>query len=151
MASLAAAMLRRPVEFEISIHNVDKQPLSVSEIRTRLVQFETRDVVWLTRADTFVKKTGLFPQATFVVGVDTIQRVPDVAYYQGNRGDRDQAIEQLVGQGCRFLVFGRESEGTFIELNDCALPARLAQVCQGVSQASFRRDVSSRALRKGRP
>ncbi len=53
MAEIARKRLGVPVEFEISIENVDKLPLDYLEIARRLEQFSRDEVVWLTRAATF--------------------------------------------------------------------------------------------------
>ena len=60
MATVAARVLQVPTEFELSIQNVDKPALEAAEILTRLEQFDRTQVVWLTNADTFVKKARVF-------------------------------------------------------------------------------------------
>ena len=92
MTDVAVQLLAQEVEFEISVSNVDKGELSSSAIRHRLKQFGVSQPVWITRAPTFVEKSILFPAATFVVGVDTIQRIADSTYYEGRQVDRDQAL-----------------------------------------------------------
>ena len=77
MAEIAAAELGVPVEFEISIVNVDKPPLDFIEIEHRVSQFAPQQLVWLTRAATFEEKSARFPGVTFVVGVDTMRRIAD--------------------------------------------------------------------------
>ena len=48
---------------------------------------------------------------------------------------------------CRFLVFGRLLEDRFQTLDQLALPRPLAALCQAVSEADFREDISSTQLR----
>ena len=148
MAAIAAQRLRLPVSFEISIDNVDKAPLADDEINKRLSHFGEHQIVWLTCSDTFVKKARVFRSVTFLVGVDTIQRVADAAYYGGECRVRDRAVEQLHMRECRFLVFGRLIDGLFQQLKDCKLPPRLVEICDTVPERVFRRDISSRHLRE---
>lgn len=147
MAQIAEAKLGRPVEFEIAISNVDKPPLDYCEIRHRVEQFSLQDRIWLTRLPTFVEKARRFPQATFVVGIDTLLRIADPSYYGQDSGARDRAIQELVERGCRFLVFGRFFKGRFWELNNVTIPDPLRAICEGVKEAEFREDVSSTRLR----
>ena len=55
MAELAGNILATPVEFEISIENVDKPPLDFTEMAERLKQFGPAQTVWFTRAPTFAQ------------------------------------------------------------------------------------------------
>src|SRR5262245_2239845 len=84
LAQTAAEILRTPVHFELSVLNVDKPPLTVSEVRRRLVHFAWRATVELTRAPTFLEKSRIFRDATFVIGADTAERL-GAARHQGAR------------------------------------------------------------------
>ena len=77
MASLASKIAGQPVEYEISITNVDKPTLDYSDLESRIVQFDAVERVWLTRAEHFTEKVVLFPQSTFVLGADTFMRLWD--------------------------------------------------------------------------
>jgi hypothetical protein len=127
---------------------VDKPPLDFIEIADRLDGLAGQ-AVWLTRAATFAVKARLFPGATFVVGADTIQRIADPRYYHHNSAAVTNAVDVLRAQNCRFLVFGRLIEGTFCTLADLSLPARLREICRGVSAAQFCDTRSSSAIRLG--
>src|SRR5205823_10578120 len=81
LADVAARLLRAEVAFELSLENVDKPPLTVEEVQSRLVQFARKADIWLTRAPTFVQKARLFPGAVFVVGADTAARIVAARYY----------------------------------------------------------------------
>jgi hypothetical protein len=139
-------LLGRPVEFEISIENVDKPPLDFTELAARAGQFADAPL-WFTRAPTFAQKARLFPGAAFVVGADTIERIGEARYY-GSPAARDAALEELAAAGTRFLVFGRVVEGRFCGLADLPLPSLLADMCTGVPAERFRRDISSTELRR---
>ncbi len=147
MAEYAAARLQTPVHFELSILNVDKPTLDYWELQQRAAALADQ-VLWLTRAPTFVSKAGLFPEVTFVVGADTITRIADPRYYGNNATWRDAALAEIITRGCRFLVFGRTVSGKFESLDDLTLPANLRAICDGVSESEFRDDVSSTELRR---
>jgi nicotinamide mononucleotide (NMN) deamidase PncC len=148
MVEIAQETLGRPVALEISIENVDKLPLDYMEIERRLGQFPPEQTVYLTRAATFEEKSRLFAGATFVVGVDTLERIAAPQYYGDSASARQSAVERIAGRGCRFLVFGRALGDNFIRLNDLDLPDSLRALCREVPPEVFREDVSSTALRQ---
>ncbi|NMC21763.1 MAG: hypothetical protein GYA33_15235 [Thermogutta sp.] len=150
MAEMAEKILGVPVEFEISILNVDKPPLDYAELRRRAAQFSLEESVWLTRAPTFEEKSRRFPGAVFVVGADTIRRIADPRYYGHDGAAREAAIARIADRGCRFLVFARSVEGRCLELENLDLPPALRAVCRGVPREQFREDLSSSDLRTGR-
>jgi len=148
MAEIARQRLGVPIEFEISVVNVDKPPLDFIEIDRRVGQFAPEQVVWLTRAATFEEKSARFPGVTFVVGVDTLRRIADPRYHGNDPAAWLAAMERIAARGCRFLVFGREREGRFVGLADLGLQPPLRDLCQQVPAEEFREDISSTALRK---
>ena len=152
MAAAAASRLGRPVAYELCIRNVDKPPLNFHDMRARREQFSESEDVWLTNAPTFVEKARLFGAVTFVVGADTMRRIADARYYEN--GDVDTVVDELARIGCRFLVFGRvldrEEGNRFVTLDDLDLPNRLRDLSEGFSEAEFRSDISSTALRDRR-
>jgi len=148
MADMAKWILGSTVEYEISVTNVEKPPLDYAEIRARIAQFPSQQVVWLTRAPTFVEKSAIFPQTTFVVGIDTIRRIAEPRYYGGQRQAFDKAIRQIADRGCRFLVFGRTGSQGFQTLFDIELPETLRGICQEVTEQQFRADISSTYIRQ---
>lgn len=147
MAKIAEAKLGRPVEFEISILNVDKPPLDYVEIKNRVEQFAIQERVWLTRLPTFVEKARRFPGCTFVVGMDTLLRIADPRYYSQSPVMRERALAEIADHGCRFLVFGRLIKGQFLTLENAEIPPALRAICQGVSEKEFREDICSTELR----
>ena len=147
MADVAAAILGQPVEFEISIENVDKPPLDFTEMEQRLAQFKTGQELWFTRAPTFERKAALFPDTTFVVGADTIRRIADPQYYCDDPGAAAAAIDAIGRHGGRFLVFGRHCGDRFESLNQLKLPESLQRLCREVPAEQFRADISSTRLR----
>ena len=137
-----------PAAMEISILNVDKPVLDYLEIDRRLGQFSPQQAVWLTRAATFDDKSRLFPGATFVVGVDTLQRIVDPRYYGNDHSVMMQSLGRIIARDCRFLVFGRTLVSSFIRLSDISLPDVLRRACIEIPPEKFREDVSSTAIRK---
>ena len=148
MARVAQQRLGLPVEWEISIANVDKPALDFHEMRLRSEQFTGSEPLWLTRAPTFVEKSRLFPGATFMVGADTIERIAEARYYHGDPQAARAAIDTIAAAGCRFLVFGREGPNGFETLTNLALPQALRNICREVGESEFRADISSTALRQ---
>ncbi|MBN2021507.1 MAG: adenylyltransferase/cytidyltransferase family protein [Pirellulales bacterium] len=150
MARIAAELLGRPVEFEIAIVNPDKPPIDFDQMKRRTEQFDREQVVWLTRAATFVEKSRLFPGATFVVGADTLRRIADPRYYGDDAAACQAALRRIAARGCRFLVFGRNTGTGFVSLAHLDLPEPLASICREVPAEQFRVDVSSTQLRNAR-
>lgn len=147
IAEVGGRLLSSPVEYEISIDNVDKPPLDFLQMQARAQQFSSAESLWFTRAATFVEKAAIFPGATFLVGVDTLVRIADSKYY-GGEASCSAALTQIAAHGCRFLVFGRKTPGGFQTLWDLRLPPVLANICREVPAAEFREDVSSTELRR---
>ena len=142
--------LMRPVEFEISIENVDKPPLDYTEMQLRAEQLQHHGIpLWFTRAPTFDEKSRLFPGATFIVGVDTLLRIAQCKYYHNDAATAEAAFTRIAGRGCRFLVFGRVCEGKFETLADLELPDSLRKLCDKVPASEFREDVSSTECGEG--
>ncbi|KAL2948132.1 hypothetical protein AAZX31_20G108700 [Glycine max] len=100
--------------FEISAVNADKPPLSVSQIKDRIKQFEkVGKTVIISNQPYFYKKAELFPGSAFVIGADTAVRLINPKYYDG---DYNKMLKILVGckeTGCTFLVGGRNVDGAF--------------------------------------
>jgi hypothetical protein len=148
MHAIAQKRLGGPVEFEISVENVGKLPLDYVDMANRAAQF-TEGLLCFTRAPRMVQKARLFPGRTIVCGLDTITRVADVRFANGSEAERDTTIAEIAQLGNRFLVFGRTKfGGGFETLDDLDLPPALREICDGVSEAEFRADVSSTQLRK---
>lgn len=151
MAQVATEALGLEVAYELSVSNVDKPPLDYIEMDSRLSEIQNQDPdrsLLLTQAPTFVAKAALLPGSTFVVGIDTLVRIAEVRYYDGDPVRRDRALQHLSDLGCRFLVFGRAHGGRFQTLHDVSLPSVLVSLCQQVPESEFREDISSTALRR---
>ena len=150
IAQVASQRTGGEVMYELSITNVDKPPLDFIDIQQRydLLRENNGAKLLLTNAPTFRKKAMLFPGCTFIVGADTMSRIGNVRYYDGEPAAYEAAIQYLADQRCRFLVFGRELDGRFQVLDDLALPSPLRNLCDEVPAKDFRQDVSSTDLRE---
>lgn len=163
LAQVASTMLSAEVVFEISVRNVDKQPLHEEDIRRRLVQFRTMDNgrrttiferfparVVLTDAPLIAQKARLFPGCTFVIGYDTAARLMDPVYYPGEEDGVRRALAAIREAGCRLLVAGRLVDGVYHTLADLDIPVEFANLFQAIPEAAFRVDISSTEIRAGR-
>lgn len=149
MARAAEARLGMSVLFEISVRNVDKPPLTISEIRARLRQFEGigRRVV-LSREPLYREKAALYSGNPFVVGYDTAARTLDPAYYDGDPARMREALSGIRDAGCRFLVAGRLVGSQFKIVGDLSIPAEFEDLFEGIPEEEFRVDLSSTELRR---
>ncbi|KAB1205606.1 hypothetical protein CJ030_MR7G017778 [Morella rubra] len=135
--------------FEISAVNADKPPLSVSQIKDRVKQFEkVGKTVIISNQPYFYKKAQLFPGSAFVIGADTAIRLIDPKYYYGNY---KKMLEILIGcknMECTFLVGGRNVDGIFKVLEDLDVPEELRDMFISIPAERFRMDISSTEIRK---
>ena len=148
IAEFAAEQTGGSVGYEISVTNVEKRALSPDDVIHRLRGFPSLERVWLTRAPTFVEKAEVFPGATFVVGVDTMQRIADERFYVDTETDVAGAVECFRELETRYLVFGRVVGGVFRVLSDLKLPEGLLPLCAEIPEARFRFDISSSEIRR---
>ncbi len=102
MAEIAKKDTGIPVLFEISVTNPDKPPLDYIEINRRVAQFNSNLV--LTNAPLFTDKTVLFRRRTYIVGIDTWERIIDPKYC-------GYILDQLRTNGVTFMVFPRTIDG----------------------------------------
>ncbi|MCL7032739.1 hypothetical protein MKW94_030483 [Papaver nudicaule] len=137
--------------FEISAINADKPPLTVSQIKDRVKQFEkVGETVIISNQPYFYKKAELFPGSTFVIGADTVERLVNVKYYGGSY---DAMLKVLLGckqTGCNFLVGGRNVGGVFKVLEDFDIPNELKDMFISIPEDKFRMNISSTEIRSKR-
>jgi len=145
MATYAARRYDQPVDFELSVHNVDKPSLDYADLKLRTQQFADHNL-WLTGLPTFLDKAREFPGVTFLVGTDTAQRIGQAKYYDSVSA-MNAAIDEMANLGTQYLVFGRAQRKRFLSLSDLDLPPALRALCTGVSESDFRLDLSSTQLR----
>ena len=146
LAEIASAKLACEVGYELSLVNVDKPELTADVTAERVAQFRDHRAVWVTREPTFLGKARLFPEVAFVVGADTATRLIDPRYHDGDDKRRDAALEEMRALGCRFVVAGRMSRGSYVSAAE-SLGDFAAEMFEPISEAEFRMDVSSTQLR----
>ena len=147
LAHAAGKLLGTEVGFELSVTNVDKPALEEAEVLKRLAQFTNGETVVLTSAETFIKKSRLFPGRTFVVGWDTAIRLVAPRYYGYDEDSMMMALAEMMAGGTRFLVAGRQDQGIFKTLRDLPVPQGFQSLFDDLPEAQFREDVSSTQLR----
>jgi nicotinamide mononucleotide (NMN) deamidase PncC len=112
MAKVVSEKLGKPVNFEISISNVDKAKIDFISIHERINQFkeytdnEYFGNLYLTHAPKFIDKSLMFVNPTFIVGSDTLNRIFDDSYYNSLDEVQD-VIDDLYESGVRFVTFER--------------------------------------------
>ncbi|XP_037497364.1 uncharacterized protein LOC105636929 [Jatropha curcas] len=135
--------------FEISAVNADKPPLSVSQIKDRVKQFEKfGKTVIISNQPFFYKKAELFPGSSFVIGADTAARLINPKYYDGDYGKMIDILTGCKRTGCTFLVGGRNVDGVFKVLEDFNVPEMLKDMFISIPAELFRMDISSTEIRK---
>ena len=132
--------------FELSIRNVDKPTLNRDDVLSRIQQLPHS--VLLTNAPTFVGKTKLIRQTTFVVGADTAKRIVDPVYYDDSPTKMRKSLNAIRRADCRFLVAGRLSGSNFQTLSDVGVSAELSDLFETIPEDLFRSDISSSQLRR---
>jgi hypothetical protein len=148
LAETAAALLERPVSFEVSAANVDKPPLETAVLLDRMSQFAGRWPAVAGNAPTFVEKSRLYPGAVFVVGFDTAARTLQPRYYGDSVSAMLAALAEIRERGNRFLVAGREgADGIFRGMAALAIPEGYAGLFQAIPPELFRHDLSSTEIR----
>ena len=147
LAKVASDLLGLPVVFEISVKNVDKPELELSEVRRRVNQFRGHASVIATRVPVFYEKARLLPGCTFVIGFDTLVRLVDPKYYEGSQSKMTSAFMELKSLDCSFLVAGRVDDAGFRTLHDVEVPADLADMFIAIPESVFREDISSTEIR----
>ena len=145
MHDYAEKFLEKDIFFEICIRNADKPQLSYESVVDTVKQFT--DSYWIiTRAGKFTEKSELFPDSTFVLGADTLIRAFNEKFYQ-NRAQMLEELDIFNSNNNNFLVFGRETNGTFLTLGDLTIPVHIKNRFKQVDEESFRYDISSTELR----
>lgn len=147
MIQVAEAKLNAKVLLEISVANVDKFPLDFVDMQDHEQKLAGDYQLTFTNAPTFVEKSFLFPESTFIVGTDTIKRIGDSKYY-GSPEKLDSALASMHQNKIQFLVFGRNTSSGYECLDDLDLPDKLGVLCTGISEKEFRNDISSTQLRE---
>lgn len=142
---LAAAeeLSERPGWLELAVRNADKPTLGADVVRERLAGVPPELPVVLTKAATFLEKSEIFPGAWFAMGFDTAVRLLDARYHP----DVEGMLERFLAVDCRFIVAGRLHKGQYSCLDHLSIAARYRPLFLPISEAHFRKDISSTQLR----
>ena len=156
MHACAERILGSSLALELAVLNADKPPLDYVTISERLERIWAEptfggDCVILSGLPFFEQKAAAFPGRTFVVGIDTLERIADPKYHQNEPILLEKSLRRISETGARFLVFGRVKstpEGKVFEtLQADRFPQTLVQMCEGIPEETFRKDLSSTEIR----
>jgi len=151
LAQVAAKILGQEIYFELPMVNADKAPIDPAETQRRLAQFAGFGPLILTGTPLFSQKIKLFPHSTFVIGVDTAERIIQTRFYNDDPAEMLAALREIRVAGCRFLVAGRFHNDHFLTVKDLSLPPGYGELFEEISEMDFRVDVSSTTLRQRHP
>lgn len=140
---------------ELSIGNVDKGRLSGHEILNRvqgLKEYQLREQdelfadLYITDAASFETKSFIFPNSTFVIGIDTWFRIIDPKYYRNDAHFMRECHAKIKENGCSFLVLGRFVNGPK-DYHTLPTDKKTRGLAIGLSEEEFRVDISSTQIR----
>lgn len=157
--------------FELSAENVDKPPLTLTDVEQRVAWLRAGGEgagagagararatpsplphVLVTRAPLFSQKAALFPGASFAMGYDTAARLVEPHYYVGGLVGMTAALARLRDTGSRVYVAGRVAPGAgFLTLEKDLLPRvpkSLWSLFEQVPEEECRADISSSLIRQ---
>ncbi|KAL2509662.1 Nucleotidylyl transferase superfamily protein [Forsythia ovata] len=117
--------------FELSAVNADKPPLTVSQIKERVMQFEK------------VGKTVIISNQPYFY-----KKAPK--YYGGDYDRMLKILLECKNTGCIFLVGGRDVDGVLKVLDDFDIPEELKDMFISIPVERFRMDISSTEIRRSR-
>jgi len=151
LAQMASRILNTQTAFEISVTNVDKDPLDSEEVNGRISQFNGNETVFLTSAPLFSEKSETFNNSTFIIGNDTAVRIMNPKYYKNSVEGMYESLQVIQDNGCDFLVAGRLKDSKFTTVSDVSIPEKFMSMFTEIPEDQFRIDLSSSELRKSNP
>lgn len=147
MARIAAKKYGVPVHFEISLTNVDKPPMDYISLDDRIASIKAcynpdfMGDIFVTNAPLFAEKANIFPDSTFIIGADTMERLFNTKYYRSQDSTRS-LFDHFKEKNVDFLVFNRI--GAKIEI-----PAAVESIITTVPDNEYIDDgISSTQIRK---
>ena len=144
LAQRAVEETGRPVIFELSLSNVDKPELELELALNRAMQLRGRWPLLITRgASLFVQKARRYG-CSFIVGLDTAERIINSAERYNDGRPNDQVVSELQQLGIQFFVAERGNERTVSSLT-AALPEQSKHL---FVRLTGRWEVSSTELRR---
>lgn len=124
VARIASEITGKAVVFEISAQNCSKPPLDFIELKKRINHFEAKGIKHLVLTDSalFLDKAKIFPGATFVLGIDTWIRTIGCGNNVNPDPDMRRAFDEFERQKVKFMIFGREHNGSFLTADKLRIP-----------------------------
>jgi nicotinic acid mononucleotide adenylyltransferase len=144
MAMIASEKYDMPVDFEISLANVDKPPIDYISLKERVdsVRACMQDMregsagnIYLSNSPLFADKAILFPNSVFLIGTDTLNRLFNANYYREGE-DMQSLIEHFRKYNTKFLVFRRKDSQICSEID-------IPDICEIVSYDCYTDDGTS--------
>lgn len=149
LAQVAEERLGTKVFFELPLINADKDPIDLMEARRRALQFAGTAPLLLSRAPLFHQKAALFPDSTFVLGVDTAKRLISPRFHNNDGEKLHAALDDLRQRGSHFLVAGRSGDEGYETLRDLTIPEGYGDLFTELPKDAFHLDISSSMVREG--
>jgi hypothetical protein len=144
---VAAEWTGKPVYLELTMKSAHKPALDYMSwnerylgIRQQLgapVDSKVFGGILTTRAATFVEKSFLYPNCTFVIGYDNVLKLCDPKFYPWSSVDEAAAI--LQANGAHFLAFHRQN----IDIDFATLPESMRQLITVIPSSMFEDDGTS--------
>lgn len=139
-----------PVDFEISVNNVEKGTITLDEVKQRAyVMIRNKrpsfGKLYVSDDARYLEKARYLPGVTFVCGFDTFAALCSGMYYKC--GTLSEAIKEFKDLGVKWLVFPRIHEGKLWTKEDCKdFPPEIMEDATFVEDFTPM-DISSRKLR----
>ncbi|WP_094228912.1 hypothetical protein [Methanolobus psychrotolerans] len=147
MARIAASKYKEPIDFEISLANVDKPPIDYISLKYRinsLLKYRGEKYmgnIFLTNSPLFADKAMLFPNSIFLIGTDTLNRLFNKKYYRDGE-DMKSLLEHFRKYNARFMVFQRKNAEIDIDME-------IPDICDIVPMDTYADDgTSSTSIRE---
>ncbi len=141
MARIASEKYNCPVDFEISLANVDKPPIDFISLEQRIdsiLKYHDNEYIgniYLSNSPLFADKAVLFPNCVFLIGTDTLNRLFNIKYYRSGE-DKQSLLDHFKNYHTRFMVFQRKD--AFISSN-----MEIPEICEIVPLSSYKDDGTS--------
>jgi len=139
---------------EISITNVDKNELVLSDIQKKVDMIISHNLpLIISNSPRFLEKSNIFPGSIFLIGNDTFQRLFDYKYYDDFNSNTSlspiiQTLDIIKENGCKFLVAGRITENNiFTNMDFSLIPKQFESMFSSLVESQFRNDISSTKIR----
>ncbi|MFL2665043.1 MAG: hypothetical protein ACJ0G8_03695 [Dehalococcoidia bacterium] len=139
---------------EISITNVDKESLVISDIKKTIHHInKSRFPLIISNSPRFIEKSNLFPNSYFLIGNDTFQRLCDNKYYpdfnkHNNLSTFTQTLDIIKKNNCKFIVAGRiNKKNVYTNVDLSLIPKNFKAMFSILDESDFRNDISSTKIR----